>query len=70
VLQLSLFENYDSGDRKPKQLMLTIDGLNNRYPHDTVRFAIMGFKVRWQTRAQFRSNRWTTRWEELMEVKA
>lgn len=70
VLQLSLFENYDPGDSKPKQLMLAIDGLNRRYQHDTVRFAVMGFKLRWQTRAQFRSNRWTTRWDELMVVKA
>lgn len=70
VLQLSLFENYDLGDGKPKQLMLAIDGLNSRYGRDKVRFAVQGFKLRWQTRAQFRSNRWTTRWEELMVVKA
>ncbi len=69
VLQLSLFEDYDPGDNKPKQLMLVIDGLNKRYRHDTVRFAIMGFKLRWQTRAQFRSNRWTTQWDELMVIK-
>lgn len=70
VLQLSLFENYDLGDGKPKQLMLAIDGLNSRYGRDKVRFAVQGFKLRWQTRAQFRSNRWTTRWDELMVVKA
>lgn len=70
VLQLSLFENYDPGDSKPKQLMLVIDRLNRRYRYDTVRFAVMGHKLRWQTRAQFRSNRWTTRWDELMVVKA
>lgn len=70
VLQLSLFENYDLGDGKPKQLMLAIDGLNSRFGRDKVRFAVMGFKLRWQTRAQFRSNRWTTRWDELMVVKA
>lgn len=70
VLQLSLFENYDPGDSKPKQLMLAIDELNSRYGRDKVRFAVQGFKSRWQTRAQFRSNRWTTRWEELMVIKA
>lgn len=70
VLQLSLFEDYNPGDSKPKQLMLAIDTLNNRYGRDKVRFAVMGVRWRWQTRAQFRSNRWTTRWDELMVVKA
>jgi DNA polymerase V len=50
--------------------MLAIDGLNRRYGRDKIRFAVMGFRWRWQTRAQYRSNRWTTRWEELMVTKA
>ncbi len=70
VIQLSLFEDYASMDSKPKQLMLAIDDLNSRYGRDWVRFAVMGLEQRWQTRAQFRSNRWTTRWDEVMVIKA
>jgi DNA polymerase V len=70
VLQLSLFEDYNPGDSKPKQLMLAVDSLNERYGRDKIRFAVMGFRWRWQTRAQFRSNRWTTQWEEILTVKA
>lgn len=70
ALQLSLFEDYDSQDSKPRQLMLAIDELNSRYGRDKVRFAVMGFRLRWQTRAEFRSNRWTTRWDELVVVQA
>lgn len=70
VLQLSLFEGYSPEDTRPKQLMQTVDALNFLYGQDKVRFAVMGFEQCWQTRAQFRSHRWTTRWDELMVVKA
>lgn len=70
VIQLSLFEESGPEDTRPKLLMQTVDELNFLYGQDKVRFAVMGFEQRWQTRAQFRSNRWTTRWNELMVVKA
>ncbi len=70
VLQLSLFEDSSPEDTRPKQLMQTVDELNFLYGQDKVRFAVMEFEQRWQTRAQFRSNRWTARWNELMVVKA
>jgi len=70
VLQLSLFENYEPGDSKPKQLLLTLDELNSHHDRDRIHSAVAGFRLGWQTRAQYRSNRWTTRWDELMAVKA
>lgn len=70
VLQLSLFEEYGPEDTRPKQLMQTVDQLNFLYGQDKVRLAVMGFEQRWKTRTQFRSNRWTTTWDELLVVKA
>jgi len=70
VLQLSLFEGSSPEDTRPKRLMQTVDELNFLDGQDKVRFAVMGFEQRWQTRAQFRSNRWTTRWNEIPIIKA
>jgi len=50
--------------------MQTVDELNFLHGQDKVRFAVMGFEQRWQTRAQFRSNRWTTSWNEIPIIKA
>lgn len=65
TIQLSLFDTFAPGDTRPGRLMGTVDGLNHRYGLDKVRFAVMGTNPRWQTRAQFRSPRWSTRWAEL-----
>lgn len=76
--QLSLFDecdakggtlNCDHRQGKQPELMQLVDKLNIRYSRDTLRFAAMGTNGRWQTRAQYRSNRWTTRWEEIPIVK-
>lgn len=70
IVQLSLFDDdYDPTDERSKQLMQTIDQLNQLYGRDLVRFAAVGTNQRWQTRAWYRSNRWTTRWSELPIVK-
>ncbi|HEY9845429.1 MAG TPA: Y-family DNA polymerase, partial [Candidatus Caenarcaniphilales bacterium] len=65
VIQLSLFEDFSFEDTRPQQLMQVVDELNSLSGQDVVHFAAMGTEQRWQTRAQFRSNRWTTRWEEI-----
>ncbi|MBW4699634.1 MAG: DUF4113 domain-containing protein [Aphanocapsa lilacina HA4352-LM1] len=41
--------------------MGAVDGLNRRLGQDKVRFAAMGSRQKWQTRASYRSPRWTTR---------
>lgn len=77
-VQLSLFDECDAEggslrdhrkEKQSEQLMQLVDKLNIRYSRDTLRFAAMGTNQRWQTRAQYRSNRWTTRWEEIPVVK-
>lgn len=68
--QLSLFDNCNRKEKQSEQLRQLVDRLNLRYSKDTLRYAAMGGTTgRWQIRAQYRSNRWTTRWEEIPVVK-
>jgi DNA polymerase V len=53
---------------KMRRVMEAVDRINTKYGRDTVRFAVMGYKQRWQTRFAFMSPRYTTCWNELMEV--
>jgi DNA polymerase V len=48
--------------------MAVIDGINARLGSEAVRFAACGLKQRWKTRAERRSQRYTTSWDELMTV--
>lgn len=48
-----------------------MDGLNATIGRDTVRILSAGLKMAsWKLRAEHRSPRWTTRWEELPRVRA
>ncbi|MBV9389943.1 MAG: Y-family DNA polymerase [Chroococcidiopsidaceae cyanobacterium CP_BM_ER_R8_30] len=69
MIQLSLFDDYNSEDERPKHLMELLDELNERFGQETLKFAAMGLNKCWQTRAQYLSKRWTTRWDELPLVK-
>lgn len=64
-IQLSLFNRFDAEDERPVRLMGIVDELNRRHGQDRVRFAVMGTRQRWQTRSQYRSPRWSTRWTEV-----
>ncbi|MBX7223558.1 MAG: Y-family DNA polymerase [Blastocatellia bacterium] len=67
-VQLELFaECYTD---KQRRLMTVIDGLNHKYGKQSVFLAVTGFDATWQARANWRSPRYTTRWEELPFVKA
>lgn len=70
VIQLSLFDDYAPQEQRLQQLMQTIDQINQHFSQGTMRYAAMGTSQRWQTRAQYKSNRWTTCWDEIPIVKA
>lgn len=70
TLQLNLFGKWDLSDDRPTKLMRAIDESNLFYQQGRLRFAAEGMQRGWQTRAQYRSNRWTTCWEELPVVRA
>lgn len=65
-IQGNLFEKQKSIGRF---LMEQIDNINFSMRNDVVKFASSGTKRDWKMRKDFQSPRYTTRWEELYEVK-
>ena len=57
-------------DCHDEQLMSVIDSLNRRYGTGTIRFASEGMRQDWKMRTDLRSPRYTTRWDELLVVRA
>ena len=68
VVQGHLFEQRDS--ERSKALMTTLDSLNQRFGARTVQYAAAGLQKGWSMKQEKRSKRWTTRWDELLVVKA
>ncbi len=66
-IQTSLFDNRDR--KKSTKLMEAVDGINAKLGRDTVTFASAGTDNRWKQKPAYTSNRYTTRWGELMLVK-
>jgi DNA polymerase V len=67
TIQANLFvaENKNSN----RFLMSMLDNVNFAMRDDMVKFAASGTKKDWKMRQELRSPRYTTRWEELYEVK-
>ena len=67
ALQTNLFVAPADGRRK--KLMNVIDNMNAAYRGDMVKFGTTGTQKNWKMRSEKRSQRYTTRWEELCLVK-
>jgi DNA polymerase V len=67
-VQPHLFDRIDR--ERSKKLMTAIDVINTEWGSGTIRYAAVGIKPRWIVRCARRSLRYTTRWRELVEVKA
>ncbi len=65
-VQGSLFLRPDRPERSA--LMQAMDALNARYGRDRVRYACSGQDRPWQLRAEYLSQRYTTRWSELLSI--
>jgi DNA polymerase V len=67
AVQFNLFEppTHHNG----KILMKMIDNVNFSMRNDIIKFASSGTKRDWKMRQELRSKRFTTRWDELFEVK-
>ena len=65
-IQGNLFESRNSVGRF---LMETMDNINFGMRDDVVKFASSGTKRNWKMRQEFHSPRYTTRWDELYEVR-
>jgi DNA polymerase V len=61
--QYDLFSKGDS--RKSEKLMSVIDSVNNNMGKNSLFYASQGIRRKWQMRSDFRSNRYTTNWQEL-----
>ncbi|MBL0055635.1 MAG: Y-family DNA polymerase [Chitinophagaceae bacterium] len=67
AIQCNLFE--DPAGRHLHELMKAVDNVNFSMRNDMVKFAASGTRRNWKMRQEMRSKRFTTRWEELYEVK-
>lgn len=67
AVQSNLFE--PPSHHKEKILMNMIDNVNFSMRNDIIKFASSGTKRDWKMRQELRSKRFTTRWDELFEVK-
>ncbi len=58
-------------DPSPKRraLMEAVDQLNSRFGRNTVTLASSGIERTWSTKANFRSGRSTTRWNEIIQCR-
>ena len=63
-VQLNLF----SSEPNRQNLMDTLDFLNGKYGKQTVSLLSEGIDRRWKMKSDFRSNRYTTRWDELVKI--
>lgn len=66
-IQRDLFIN-PQDQEKARKLMTVVDALNQQFGAGTIRCAAAGLQRSWQTRMQQRSPRYTTRWDELLQV--
>ena len=55
--------------QRSEQLMQVVDQLNAKMGRGTLGFAAQGIDRRWQMKQEMRSPRYTTQWNELMEVR-
>lgn len=67
AVQSNLFK--EASDQKNTILMKMVDNVNFSMRNDLLKFASSGTKRDWKMRQELRSRRFTTRWEELAEVR-
>ena len=66
-IQANLFLN--ATENHQRFLMKAIDNINFSHRDDLVKYASSGLNRNWKMRQELRSGRYTTRWEELFEIK-
>lgn len=66
AVQSSLFDPLDR--TKQKKIAVVLDNINHRYGRSTVRFGVESGKRKWKMRQQTLSKRFTTNFNELLEV--
>ena len=66
-IQGSLFDNVD----RPKhaEIMKTLDEINSKFGRDTLKIAVQSSGQKWKLRQEKLSPCYTTRWDEIIEVR-
>ena len=64
--QMSLF----GGDVERPELMQALDRVNARWGRNTLQYAAAGIEKKWSMKQQYKSQAFTTRWDELPVVQA
>ncbi len=68
-IQGNLFDvSNDEAKQRSRNLMSVMDTINEMYGRDTLRFASNGVIQVWKTKSEQRSPRYTTCWQDLLEV--
>ena len=67
----SIQANLFAGEHQHQKrfLMEAVDNINFSHRDDIIKFAASGLKRNWKMRQELRSKRFTTRWNELYEIK-
>ncbi|MCE3281582.1 MAG: hypothetical protein K0Q66_319 [Chitinophagaceae bacterium] len=66
-IQSSLFN--ECGNNQNRELMLMLDNINFSMRNDVIKYAAAGIDKQWKMRQEFRSPRYTSRWDELPGVR-
>ncbi len=66
--QLSLFEKSEKDKTRSQQLMQVMDTINARYGRETIQLASSGIRKKWQMKADYKSPKYTTDWNDLPKV--
>lgn len=67
VVQCNLFEDVDTEERS-HEIFTTLDAINKRFGNDTLRLGAMGLKQDWSMKKEWRSNKYTSEWGDLIRV--
>ncbi|TDB60074.1 Y-family DNA polymerase [Arundinibacter roseus] len=67
-IQTDLFAFDEKKRAIDRKAMMALDKLNRRMGRDSIKVAKMGYDRSWHLKQERRSRRYTTRWEELLEV--
>ena len=66
TVQFELFQNTDR--QKESSLMSALDSINHRYGRGKIKMAAEGTDPKWVMKQAWRSDKYTTRWDELKRV--
>lgn len=65
-VQLNLFDRLDRN--KQKELYKVVDLMNRTLGRDTIRLSSQGIERKWKLKQERLSKRYTTRWDDLLEI--